>query len=83
MPEPSCAFDFEVVKREYDGVMQESGADFLVQTRVIDVVKDGDSIQHVVVAAPSGILAASPMQCGAWLHRFSPYVGPDHIESFC
>ena len=57
MPGPSCAFDFEVVKREYDAVVQESGADFLFQTRVIDVVKDGDSIRHVVVAAPSGIWA--------------------------
>ena len=51
------AFDFEVVKREYDGVMQECGADFLFQTRVIDVVKEGDSIKYAVVAAPSGLWA--------------------------
>lgn len=53
------AFDFEVVKREYDAVMQECGADFLFQTHVIDVVKDGDSIRHAVVSAPSGMWAVS------------------------
>ena len=52
-----CAFDFEVVKREYDGVMQESGADFLFQTRVVDVVMEGGAIQYAVVAAPSGMWA--------------------------
>ena len=59
MPEPSRAFDFEAVKREYDAVMQESGADFLFQTRVIDVVKDDDAIRYAVVAAPSGVWAVS------------------------
>ena len=57
MPGSGGAFDFEAVKREYDGVMQESGADFLFQTRVIDVVMDGDEIQYAVVAAPSGMWA--------------------------
>ena len=51
------AFDFEVVKRVYDEVVAESGADFLFQTRVIDVVRTGDAITHAVVAAPSGIWA--------------------------
>lgn len=51
------AFDFERVKLEYDRVMTESGADFLFQTRVIDVVKDGDVIRYAIVAAPSGIWA--------------------------
>lgn len=51
------AFDFEAVKREYDAVMSESGADFLFHTRVIDVIREGDRIAHAVVAAPSGIWA--------------------------
>ena len=58
MPRPSGAFDFEVVKREYDAVMRESGADFLFQTRVIDVIADDDAIRYAVIAAPSGIWAA-------------------------
>jgi hypothetical protein len=51
------AFDFEAVKREYDAVMTESGADFLFQTRVIDIVREGPTIRCAVVAAPSGIWA--------------------------
>jgi len=51
------AFDFEVVKREYDAVMVESGADFVFQTRVIDVVREGAAIKYAVVAAPSGVWA--------------------------
>ena len=39
------AFKFEAVKREYDAVMVESGADFLFQTRVIDVVREGDAVR--------------------------------------
>ena len=54
---PSGAFDFEAVKREYDAVMVESGADFLFQTKVIDVIRDGDRIACAVVAAPSGVWA--------------------------
>jgi len=57
MPGSARAFDFEAVKREYDAVMQESGADFLFQTRVIDVVKEGGAIRYAVVAAPSGVWA--------------------------
>ena len=57
MPGQGGAFDFEVVKRVYDEVMAESGADFLFQTRVIDVVREGDAVTHAVVAAPSGVWA--------------------------
>ena len=57
MPGQSGAFDFEAVKREYDAVMAESGADFLFETRVVDVVREGDRIAYAVVAAPSGIWA--------------------------
>lgn len=53
------AFRFEAVKREYDSVVAESGADFLFQTRVIDVVMEGDAVKYAVVAAPSGIWAVS------------------------
>jgi len=51
------AFWFENVKREYDAVMVESGADFLFQTRVIDVVMEAGAVKYAVVAAPSGIWA--------------------------
>ena len=37
MPGSGDAFDFEAVKRAYDAEMQECGADFLFQSRVIDV----------------------------------------------
>ena len=50
-------FDFEAVKREYDSVMVESGADFIFQTHVIDVILEGAAIKYAVVAAPSGIWA--------------------------
>jgi hypothetical protein len=50
-------FDFEAVKREYDSVMVESGADFVFQTRVIDVILEGAAIKYAVVAAPSGVWA--------------------------
>jgi len=51
------AFDFEVVKREYDRVMVESGADFLFHTKVIDVVVDGGMLQYAICASQSGIWA--------------------------
>ena len=57
MPGQGSAFDFEVLKRVYDEVMAESGADFLFQTRVIDVAREGDAVTHAVVAAPSGVWA--------------------------
>ncbi len=50
-------FRFEVVKREYDRVMVEAGADFLFQARAIDVVMDGDSVDCVVVASQGGVWA--------------------------
>ena len=50
-------FDFEAVKRVYDEEMKASGADFLFQTRVIDVLREGDRIAAAVVAAPSGVWA--------------------------
>lgn len=53
----AAAFDFEVVKREYDKVVMESGADFLFSTRVIDVVVQDGRIAYAVVAAPSGMWA--------------------------
>ena len=52
------ALDFEVVKREYDAVMVESGADFLFQTKVVDVIREGDRIVHAVCASQSGVWAA-------------------------
>ena len=58
MPGDAGPFDFEVVKRVYDSVMAESGADFLFQTRVVDVIMDGDSVGCAVIAAPSGMWVA-------------------------
>ena len=57
MSDTNSALDFEIVKRAYDAEMLASGADFLFQTRVIDVVMSGDEISHAVVAAPSGMWA--------------------------
>ena len=51
------AFDFEAVKREYDAVVAESGADFLFCTRIIDVIKDGDRVAYAVCASQSGVWA--------------------------
>ncbi len=51
------SFDFEAVKREYDAVMVESGADFLFHTKVIDVIREGDAIQYAICASQSGIWA--------------------------
>lgn len=61
MSDTNHSLDFEIVKRAYDSEMTASGADFLFQTRVIDVVMSGDKISHAVVAAPSGIWAVKAM----------------------
>ena len=57
MPGNQGAFDFEVVKREYDAVMVESGADFLFHTKVIDVVRENDEIKFAICASQCGIWA--------------------------
>lgn len=57
MPGQGQAFDFEVVKREYDRVMVESGADFLFHVRVIDVVVEDGAIRGAICASPSGVWA--------------------------
>jgi len=51
------AFDFEVVKRTYDQVMTESGADFLFHTKVIDVIVEGGALKYAICASQSGIWA--------------------------
>jgi len=51
------AFDFEAVKRTYDQVMTESGADFLFHTKVVDVLVEDGTITHAVCASQSGIWA--------------------------
>lgn len=57
MPGQGQAFDFEVVKREYDRVMVESGADFLFHVRVIDVIVEDGAIRGAICASPSGVWA--------------------------
>ena len=57
MPGSHGAFDFEAVKREYDAVVAESGADFLFCTKIIDVIKDGDRVAYAVCASQSGVWA--------------------------
>ncbi len=52
------AFDFEIVKREYDKVMVESGADFLFHTKVIDALVEDGAIRGVICASQSGVWAA-------------------------
>ena len=57
MSDSNRALDFEIVKRAYDAEMLACGADFLFQTRVIDVVMSDGKIMYAVVAAPSGVWA--------------------------
>lgn len=57
MPGQWRAFDFEVVKRTYDQVMTESGADFLFHTKVIDAIVEDGAVRSAVCASQSGVWA--------------------------
>lgn len=49
------ATDIEALKRVYDELIVSTGADFLFQTRVVDVIVRDGSVERVVCAAPSGL----------------------------
>lgn len=54
---PGTIIDAEVLKRAYDDLMVESGADFSFYTTLIGVEKTDTRITHAICAAPSGIFA--------------------------
>jgi len=54
---PGTIIDAEVLKRAYDDLMVESGADFSFYTTLIGVEKTDARITHAICAAPSGIFA--------------------------
>lgn len=47
----------ERLKRLYDRIMEESGADFHFYSRVVDVLHIDGRITHVIVSAPEGLYA--------------------------
>ena len=52
-------YDPESLKRVYDTMMSESGADFTFNTALIDVQVENGRINHAVCAAKSGIFAVA------------------------
>ena len=54
---PGAAIDAEGLKRVYDRLMTESGADFTFQTQLVGVETDGPRVTHALCAAPSGMFA--------------------------
>lgn len=55
IPELRLSLRLEVLKREYDAMVRESGADFLFFSNMIDVIPRENGIDGIVVAAKSGI----------------------------
>jgi hypothetical protein len=49
--------DTEALKRVYDGMMTESGADFTFYTQMIDVETEGNRISHVLCSSLTGLFA--------------------------
>ena len=47
----------EVLKRVYDEMVQESGAQFLFFANMVDVIRRENAVEAVVVAAKSGVYA--------------------------
>lgn len=57
LPYPGLGIDPELLKRTYDNLVKDSGADFLFHTTMIDVSVVGDHVEHIIVAAKSGVYA--------------------------
>ena len=57
IPELGGSIRVELLKRVYDGMVRESGADFLFFANVADVIRRENGIEAVVVAAKSGVYA--------------------------
>lgn len=53
----SPATDLEAFKRVYDDLVVKAGVDFRFSTRVVDAIREGARISHVVCAGPSGMFA--------------------------
>ena len=53
----SPAIKPEVLKRIYDDLLTDSGADFSLHTQIIAIQQDGPRLTHVICAAKSGIFA--------------------------
>lgn len=51
----SIPVDAEALKRVYDDMVEESGADFLFFTTLIDVIREGDRADVAVLGAKSGL----------------------------
>ncbi len=49
--------DPEVLKRIYDRMVKNSGADFSFYTKLVDVVKEGQFIKYAICSAKSGVFA--------------------------
>lgn len=49
--------DTEVLKRVYDEMINEAGIEVVFGAHIIDVIKEGSNISHVIIAAKSGIYA--------------------------
>ncbi len=56
-PASSVSINVEALKRVYDDLMQESGADFTFHTQVIGLESTDGHITHAVCAAKSGLFA--------------------------
>lgn len=56
-PELGCSIRVEVLKRVYDEMVRESGADFLFFANVADVIRRENGVEAVVVTAKSGVYA--------------------------
>ena len=51
------ANDVEALKRAYDGIVGDSGANFSFYTTLVAVEADGGRVSHVICCAPSGMFA--------------------------
>ena len=56
-PASWVSINVEALKRVYDDLMQESGADFAFHTQVIGIESTGGHITHAICAAKSGLFA--------------------------
>ena len=57
VPELKLSIRVEVLKRVYDEMVQESGAQFLFFANMVDVIRRENAVEAVVVAAKSGVYA--------------------------
>lgn len=51
----NLGYDVEKLKRQYDKMITDAGIEFLFFTSMIDVIKDGDRVDAIVVCGKSGM----------------------------